>query len=404
MKILLATYWAIPHLGGVWNYMVQTKGYLEALGHEVDILGYGADNTFIHLVNKDRRVEKNDLMPVLNVNVTPEKYTEIFANKLVEYTEFQRYCYELAAVYLGLEEYDIIHTQDVIATSCISRVKPQATPLVATLHGSVAHEIRHQLKTIHKSSNSYLAKAYYDELESLGGYTADLTIVANNWLKNILQNEFAIPEEQLKVMHYGFNIPAFDSGLNQKTDVTKPEGKKVIMFSGRLVELKGVHYLLEALAKLMERNKDWICWIAGDGDKKGELVIQSKVLSLGDHVKFLGVRDDLPALLKQTDIFVLPSLIENQPLSLIEAQLAGNAIAASNAGGLPEMVEDGVTGLLFPAGDSDKLTDVLLDMVTDDELRTRLGTAAREWARIHWDLSTGVRKLTDIYESLTKNG
>ncbi|AZB43228.1 glycosyltransferase family 1 protein [Bacillus sp. FJAT-42376] len=402
MKILLATYWAIPHLGGVWNYMVQTKGYLEALGHEVDMLGYGADNTFIHLVNKDRRVKKEDLMPVLHANINPETYPEIFANKLVEYTEFQRYCYELGAACLGLDGYDIIHTQDVIATSCISRVKPPETPLVATLHGSVAHEIRHQLKTIHKSPNSYMAKAYYDELESMGGHSSDLTIVANNWLKNILEDEFAIPSEQLKVMHYGYNILAFDSGLNERTDVVKPEGKKVIMFSGRLVELKGVQYLLEALAKLRKSNRDWVCWIAGDGEIKRELVIQSKVLGLGDSVKFLGVRDDLPALLKQSDIFVLPSLIENQPLSLIEAQLAGNAIAVSDVGGLPEMVEDGVTGLLFPTSDSDKLTDVLLDLVTDDELRTRLGTAAKEWARVHWDLATGIRKLTDVYESLIK--
>ncbi|MTH52043.1 glycosyltransferase [Bacillus mangrovi] len=396
MKILLATYWAIPHLGGVWNYMVQTKGYLEALGHEVDLLGYGADNTYIHMVNQDRKIKKEDLLPLVAARVSKQEYPEIYENSLVEYTEIHRYCFELGAAYLGLDGYDIIHTQDVLAATCIERVKPAETPLVATLHGSVAHEIRRQLKTIHKSPNAYIAKEYYDALERMGGQSADKTVVANNWLKDILMDEFGVAEEQLEVMHYGYIMPPYDySKMNDP--VEKPKGKKVILYSGRLVELKGVNYLLEALALMKETNQDWVCWIAGDGEQKPELSIETRVLGLRDDVKFLGIRDDLPLLLEQADVFVLPSLIENQPLSVIEAQLMGKAIAVSETGGLPEMVQDGVTGLLFPPENAEKMAEVLLTLIDCDDLRERLGKAARDWGRIHWDLGSGVRKLINLY-------
>ncbi len=189
--------------------MEQLKKKLDILGHEVDILGYDEINMNIHIVNENRKIESEKILPLLKAKMNPQNYPAIYANKLVEYTEFQRYVFELGAVYLGLEKYDIIHTQDVISTACIKRVKPANTPLVATLHGSVAHEIRHQLTTIHKSSNSYIARAYYDELEKTGASAADVTIVANKWLKNILTNEFQVPAEQIQVLHYGFDTENF---------------------------------------------------------------------------------------------------------------------------------------------------------------------------------------------------
>ena len=190
MKILLATYWNVPHLGGVWNYMQQLKKSLEERGHEVDLMGYGEENTIIHKVNTGEKVEKSKLLPFLQAKFPLYMYPNVYTNKLVEFSEFHRYLFELGVTYLGLEKYDLIHTQDVISTASIKRVKPQNTPLIATLHGSVAHEIRHQLTTIHQSPTSHMAREYYDELERLGATSSDLTIVANHWLENILRDPF----------------------------------------------------------------------------------------------------------------------------------------------------------------------------------------------------------------------
>ncbi|MGF6952585.1 glycosyltransferase involved in cell wall biosynthesis [Neobacillus sp. B4I6] len=405
MKILLATYWPIPHVGGVWSYMVQLRKKLESLGHEVDMLGYDEDNISVYIVNENRKVDSDKLLPLLNAKLNEKTYPAIYANDLVKYTEFHRYVYELSAAYLGLEKYDVIHTHDVISTASIDRVRPEKSALVATLHGSVAHEIRYQLNTIHKSNTSYMARVYYDELERLGATSAEVTIVANEWLKNILTNEFQVPNEQIKVLHYGFDTENFIKRSKQKSSIIRPKDKKVIIYSGRLVELKGVDHLISALGELKKIRKDWVCWIVGNGDKQAELKVQSKNLGLEDDILFFGKRDDIPSLLAKSDIFVLPSLLENQPLSVIEAQIAGKAIIVNDVGGLPEIVEDGVTGLITPAGDIKILCKKMNLLLGDEKYRNRLGANAKKWGMTHWSLDKGVKHLIEIYKSaISKRG
>ncbi|QFG00675.1 glycosyltransferase family 1 protein [Psychrobacillus glaciei] len=407
MKILLATYWSIPHLGGVWSYMSQLKNKLEMLGHEVDVLGYDEDNLNVHMVNQNKKLEREKLLPLLQAKLNKENYPEIYENKLIEYTEFHRYVFELGAAYFGLDKYDLIHTQDVISTACINRVRPSNVALVATLHGSIAKEIQHQLDTIHKSGNSYMAKSYYEELERNGATAAEITVVANNWLKEILVNDFNVPNDQLKILHYGFDTEGFKKNMMTKSLILPPQNKKVIIYTGRLTELKGVRYLLVALGKLKKVRQDWVCWIVGSGDEEEKLRIISRDLGLEDYVHFLGKRDDVPSLLGKSDIFVLPTLLENQPLSLIEAQIAGKACIVSDVGGLPEMVEHKVTGMLTPPANSDLLYRNLLLLLNNEYLLKKLGSNARKWGMTHWSIDRGIEKLWEVYEEailIRKNG
>ncbi|MGF6952599.1 glycosyltransferase involved in cell wall biosynthesis [Neobacillus sp. B4I6] len=397
MKVLLATYWAVPHLGGVWTYMVQLKEKMESLGHEVDLLGYGHDNSYVHMVNKERRVEKSEWFSLLSDNA--ESFISFHINPLVQYTETQQNFYTKAVSYLGLEKYDIIHTQDVISTASINRIRPAHTALVATLHGCVAHEIRQQLTTIHNSPTSYLARVYFDELEHIGATSPEYTIVANNWLKNILTNEFNVPDEQLKLSNYGYDTESFIKQMKEENSFQKPSDKKVIIYTGRLVELKGVQFLISALSKLKEIRTDWVCWIVGEGDKQAELQIQSRTLGLEENIIFHGKRDDVPFLLSLSDIFVLPSLIENQPLAVIEAQIAERAIIVSDTGGLPEMVEHGVTGIVTPAGDSEVLCKNLNLLLSNEKYRKIIGSNAQKWGMKHWIPEEAVEKVLNVYQS-----
>ncbi len=396
MKILLATYWPVPHVGGVWPFMVQFRNKLQAMGHEVDMLGNGDDdtNSFIYVVNQNRRLQKDKLLPLLKAKLNLTTYPVLHANPLVHYAEFQRYMYELAAAYFNVNGYDVIHTQDVISTTAIARVRHPATALVATLHGCVAHEIR----SINHPTN-FIAHAYYDAIEHTGAVSAEITHVANQWLKNILMYEYKVPAEQLVVFPYGFEVDAFEKRMKEKTDIECPFGKQVIIFTGRLVELKGVHYLLSALGKLKEKRDDWICWIVGEGEKKEELAKQSKDLGIEEDVVFFGKRSDVPALLRLSDIFVLPSLIENQSVSLIEAQIAGKAAIVSNTGGLPEMVEHEVTGLLTPAGDVDALSRNLERLLEEPDERAKLGANARQWGKQHWSMEAMAKQMLEWYET-----
>ncbi|MGF9859876.1 glycosyltransferase family 4 protein [Priestia endophytica] len=400
MKILLATYWIVPHLGGVWNYMGQLKGKLEALGHEVDLLGYGEDNNYIHLVNENRKVNRDQLLPLVHANLSKQPPQANHADALVRYCDISRRVYELGVSYLGLEKYDIIHTQDVYSTACINRIRGEKTPLVATLHGCVAHEMKHHImNNMNRTSTSDIACSYFDDLEHEGSTSAEITIVANNWLKQILTDEFHAPSKQIQVFHYGYDTNAFlERVAETESHIQRPNDKAVIIYTGRLVELKGVHHLISALGRLKKLRKDWICWIVGEGEGQDMFHAQSKSLGLENDIIFLGRRNDIPYLLSESDIFVLPSLIENQPLSVIEAQITGKSVIVSDTGGLPEMVQHGITGLIYPKGNIEKLSDNINLLLQNKVYRETLGNNARKWGMNHWSLDQGVKNVVEVYE------
>ncbi|WP_455920431.1 glycosyltransferase family 4 protein [Priestia megaterium] len=400
MKILLATFWEVPHVGGVWNYMQQLKSKLEVLGHEVDLLGYGVQNKFVHVVNKGRKVSTNKQLISKELKKRKDNNSVLYEDLIVNYYEEQRIGYTIAVADLDLNQYDLIHTQDVVSTGCISLIKPNKTPLIATLHGCVAHELNRYVKHNSQGETVEIACNYFNDLEHTGALAANCTIVANNWLKEVLIKEFYVPEKQIEVFHYGYDIDTFLERMHTPSAIRPRIGKQVIMYTGRLTDIKGVNYLLSALSELKQIKKGWVCWIVGDGEQKAQLKAQSKALGLGKRVLFLGNRNDVPYLLSLSTIFVLPSLIENQPLSVIEAQIARKPVIVSDAGGLPEMVIHGHTGLISPVGDTEVLCNNIHNLLTNSEYREELGRNAQKWALEHWSQDRAIENLLSIYESV----
>lgn len=397
MKILLATFWVAPHVGGVWNYMQQLKEKLETLGHKVDFLSYGKNHEYVHIINENRRIDKGSLAPEV---LMKQLDSPLHSDPVIDYYASKCDFFQFAANNLGLDQYDVIHTQDIFSTVCINRIRSEKTALVATLHGCVAHE----LKSAHYSSKT-LKKSiarqgcdYFYRLEYEGATSADYTIVANKWMKNILTDEFQVPKEQLNVFHYGYDTETFLKRVDEKTEIQRPTNKKVIIYTGRLNEFKGVHHLIGALSELKKTRNDWVCWIVGDGPNEMELTNKNKAAGLESNVFFLGRRDDIPYLLSISDILVLPTLMENQPLSVIEAQIIGKAVIASDVGGIPEIIEHGVTGVLTPAGDEKMLT-ININYLLEHELYMKnLGINAQKWGLDHWSADKAVQNVLGVYE------
>jgi glycosyltransferase involved in cell wall biosynthesis len=396
LNILLATYWGIPHLGGVWAFMLQLKHRLELLGHTVDLFGNTMDNSTFHIVNQGREVQKKFILPILEKRLNETAAPVLHTDSWLRNFEMDRYCMELSSAYLGLEHYDIIHTQDVVSTVAMKRVKNKHTALVASIHGSIAREFMlwHQDSSYRQSP----VWKYYSSLEHYGAAVADVTITSTHWLRNFLEEEFRVPKQKMITFQYGLDTDHFWSVSAKGTDITAPYGKKVIICPARLVQIKGLHILIPALQQLKQRRSDWVCWIVGEGAKKEELMQQAFHAGLGEDVIFLGHRDDVPALLQQADIFVQPSLQDNMPFSVMEAQVSGLPVMVSNAGGLPEMVQHEVTGLVSPVGDVDTLTSQLDFLLAHDEVRAKMGAAAKAWGTEHWSMEQMVGKFVQIYD------
>ncbi|UOQ84884.1 glycosyltransferase family 4 protein [Gracilibacillus salinarum] len=404
MKILLATFWAVPHVGGVWNYMMQLRDRYEQQGHQVDLMGFNEGNTIVHIWNQQRKVEKNAIEDEIETEFANRKkqLPVIQQDPYVRYYELHRCIYEIAARKLDITHYDLIHTQDVISSACINRIRPRTIPQVSSIHGSAAEELKDAVTRIFKSPTAEIACRYFDEMEREGAMAAEYTIVANHWLKRIFMKEYQVPKNKLRVLHYGYDIDSFIRKMAIKSEIDRPVDQKLILFTGRIIEKKGVYDLVEALHLLKKKNDNWICWIVGDGPDRNNVQEKVKQYDLQEEIHFFGNRQDIPYLLSLADIYVLPSQLDNQPLSIIEAQLAGKAIITSDAGGLPEMVKDGKTGLIANTGNPQHLCEQLKRLLEDSLLTEHLGKNVKEWALKHWRMDKAIKKVFRIYQEAIK--
>jgi glycosyltransferase involved in cell wall biosynthesis len=169
---------------------------------------------------------------------------------------------------------------------------------------------------------------------------------------------------------------------------------------GRLLPLKGIVHLLRAISTLREDFPDLRLEIVGDGPERTDLQKQIIALGLADIVRFLGWLPEVNSAMAGWQIFVQPSLEEGLPVALLEAMAAGLPVIASDVGGIPEIIEEGVTGTLVAPGDPIALSESLREMLLNVELRQRLGDAARLRIRQHFSPEAMVRQISEVYDEL----
>ena len=146
---------------------------------------------------------------------------------------------------------------------------------------------------------------------------------------------------------------------------------------GRLKVVKGYDLLINIVPQVISQVPDVVFWIAGIGLLRAELENQVERLGVGNHVRFLGLRQDIPDLMAAADLFVLPSRIEGIPGALLEAMGMGMPTVAFNINGVSEAIEHEETGLLVPAEDSQALAEAIIRILSDHSMGAALGTQAK---------------------------
>jgi glycosyltransferase involved in cell wall biosynthesis len=162
---------------------------------------------------------------------------------------------------------------------------------------------------------------------------------------------------------------------------------------------KGYAVLLDAARNVADRNLPVRFAAVGRGPLADELAARHRELGLGDRFRFLGERSDVIRLLVGCDVFVLPSRQEGLPVTLMEATSTGTAIVATAVGGVPQVITDGVDGLIVPPGDPGALADAIGRVVSDPLLRRRLGEGATLRSSM-FDVGAASHEVEDIYRRL----
>lgn len=198
--------------------------------------------------------------------------------------------------------------------------------------------------------------------------------------------------DRLKIIHCGVT-PA-----NYRKAETQAPGPRVL-FVGRLAAVKGAPLLLRAFAAQAGHHPGARLAIVGDGPDRAALEAEARALGLADRVDFLGYQPQgaVAQELSRSDMLVLPSFAEGVPVVLMEAMAATLPVIASRVAGVPELVEDGVSGFVTPPGDLATLTDRLGRLLADADLRARMGAAGRAKVVAEFDVGTEAAKLARAF-------
>ena len=173
---------------------------------------------------------------------------------------------------------------------------------------------------------------------------------------------------------------------------------------GRLAAVKNQAALVRAVARACAQDSEAAARmrlvIVGDGPQRGEVEDALRASGVADRVWLAGARDDVAAILRGLDCFVLPSIAEGVSNTILEAMASGLPVVATGVGGNPELIDEGVSGRLVPAGDDDALAAVLLDCMRDGPRAQRLGRAARLTVERRFSLDRMAADYAGLYERL----
>jgi glycosyltransferase involved in cell wall biosynthesis len=223
-------------------------------------------------------------------------------------------------------------------------------------------------------------------------YRAATKVVANSRAaREILERE-GLARESIAVIPNGVDLASYRAGRPVRQIRT-------VATVANLRHEKGHETLIAAAAALVPNHPSLRFRIIGDGPRRTDLEALVRAHGLAAHVEFLGHREDVPALLAEADLFVLPSRSEAFPNGAIEAMASALPVVASATGGLLDLIEHGRTGILVPAGDSNALAGAIGALIAAPERAADLGAAAREDVQQRFSFERMVSAFEDVYLS-----
>lgn len=228
--------------------------------------------------------------------------------------------------------------------------------------------------------------------------------VAHKVKEDVLKNNWFLSADKLLVLENSVDYERFAEVAILKEDAKQmldlPKDAFVYGTVGRLAPTKGLSYLIEAFAKVKQQMPSAQLIVVGEGRLRNELEQQAAGTSCADSIHFLGHRKNIPELLRAMDVFVLSSIAEGMPKTILEAMAAGVPCIGTNVGGVPEILADGESGYLVPSRDECSLADAMVELVkkTDEEVK-QLVEKARQRAKSHYTHEVIVKRLEQIYET-----
>jgi glycosyltransferase involved in cell wall biosynthesis len=273
-----------------------------------------------------------------------------------------------------------------------------------TLWRNVARYVqKHQIDIIHSVPAGFKrARADRYWLERISAlYLSDQLVTVAHYVRKLFEQEWQLKPNQLKVIYNAVPIERYNT-IPEPSLRSEIKPDPIILAVGRLIPDKAYDLLLEAAHQILARHPGAQFRFVGQGTELAALQAQAQRLGIEQQVQFLGMRRDIPQLLAECDIFVLPSHREGLPLSVVEAMAAARPVIITDVGGNRELVTHNENGIIIAPGNANLLATALTDLLEHPERWNLLGSAGRRRILQHFTMETMVQQYQAIYNRLAK--
>jgi glycosyltransferase involved in cell wall biosynthesis len=290
---------------------------------------------------------------------------------------------------------DIVHGHWAIPTgpALVAGSRKLGVPSVVTMHGGDVY--------VNKAEGYNFPTKWYVRpiLRWTLTHASALTAISDDCIQHALRAGASLKDIHL-IMN-GADLRRFCPSAEPAT-AGRPYGPKMVFACRQLFPRKGIRFLIQAVAELRPRHPDIRLIIAGDGFERPELEALADTLKVRGITTFLGwvANADLPQYFRSCAVSVIPSLEEGFGIPAAEAMGCEAPVVATDAGGLPEVVADGVTGFVVPKGNAAALAGAIDKLLADPVLRERMGKAGRERAVARFDWLRAAERFEALYEQL----
>lgn len=269
-----------------------------------------------------------------------------------------------------------------------------STHRFTTIVGKFVSHITHAplIATLHERSRN---------LDRFAGlWTGQTTVVPSDALKDDLVARLHLEPNRIRVIPNG--IPPSNPVQPEKIAMLRASLRlrsdcPVVGYVGRLSPEKGVLILIESVGLLRDRGVFFQTLIVGDGVDGAMLKQRVQQMKLDDRITFVGSRTDAPELMAVMDIVALPSLHESFGLVILEAMSASRPVIGTRVGGIPELIQEGITGLLVPPQSPQTLADAINRLLANPELCQKMGDAGRRYAKTEYSADVMVERYLDLF-------
>jgi glycosyltransferase involved in cell wall biosynthesis len=257
--------------------------------------------------------------------------------------------------------------------------------IVFTEHGRHFPDI---VSPLRRTVNHLLLKHLADAVSAVSAFSAASLVEKDGF-----------SEQQIEVIENGVDIHKFN-GAAMPHNLGLDRNRHYLACVARFHAVKDHATLLRAFVIVARQRPDVDLLLVGDGPLGGDMEKLAQELGIKPRVQFLGLRSDVPAILRTAKVFVLTSLSEAAPLTVLEAMAAGVPVVLTAVGGNPEMVRDGVDGYLVPRGNTEAIASAILRLLDDPKAAAAMGLAGAARVRKHYSLERTIQRYFALYSRL----